>query len=294
MTVVANCDDVMVTSAAWDSPNVRWIAAGCGWLGESTSCPRTSGAIVRSADGDWFAAKPLADRSTFRRPQPDWVLADDTAAATERGNGRAASASDGGNDRRGLMVASARAAEESGLPEGTVLPFELTLPGNANRGNAAQAVVAASLLGADTQAALSATTQVESVAGRYSTIRYGEHDVHLLLAKNPAGWQEALSMVDRQASGLVIATNGQVADGVDLSWIWDVRFEHFEDLAVKASGERGADLAVRLGYAEVEHELIKDPLAAIRACPPGQVEVLANYTAFRDLKRALERQKAED
>ena len=44
---------------------------------------------------------------------------------------------------------------------------------------------------------------------------------------------------------------------------------------------------MRLTYAEVEHELIKDPITAIKACPPGRVEVLANYTAFRDLKKAL-------
>ena len=48
-----------------------------------------------------------------------------------------------------------------------------------------------------------------------------------------------------------------------------------------------ADLAVRLLYADIDHELIADPVKAIRACPPGRVEVLANYTAFRDLKKAL-------
>ena len=124
---------------------------------------------------------------------------------------------------------------------------------------------------------------------RYSTVQLGERSVHLLLAKNPAGWQEALSMVDRTADGLVIAVNGQVADGEDLSWLWDVKFEDFENLSVKAAGERGTDLAVRLMYAGIDHDLVPDPLDAIRACPPGRVEVLANYTAFRDLKKALNR-----
>lgn len=100
-------------------------------------------------------------------------------------------------------------------------------------------------------------------------------------------------MVDRSADGLVIAVNGQVADGTDLSWLWDVKFEDLNELSVKAAGERGTDLAVRLTYAEVDHELIKDPVAAIKACPPGRVEVLANYTAFRDLKKALNREVAK-
>lgn len=285
MTIVANCDDVMVTSAAWDSPNVVWVSAGLGWQGESTSCPRTGGAIIRremsnssgpkASDSpssqptnhvDWYAAKPLPDGSEFRRPSPDYSMTPD-----------------------GLRVDSASAAEATRLPVGTILPLTLSLPGDANRGNAAQAVVAALTLGVDVKKGLSATENVESVAGRYSTVAYAGRDVHLLLAKNPAGWQEALSMVDRSADGLVIATNGQVADGVDLSWLWDVRFENLDELAVVAAGERGADLAVRLGYAGVRHQLVKDALKAITTCPPGRVEVLANYTAFRDLKRALDR-----
>ena len=96
-------------------------------------------------------------------------------------------------------------------------------------------------------------------------------------------------MVDRTADSLVISVNGQEADGIDLSWLWDVRFENFSDTAVFCAGERGTDLSVRLTYAGVEHQLIHDPLEAIRACPPGRVEVLANYTSFRDLFRELRR-----
>ena len=83
-----------------------------------------------------------------------------------------------------------------------------------------------------------------------------------------------------------------MADGEDLSWLWDVKFEDFDDVAVVAAGERGTDLAVRLTYASIEHELVKNTLDAIRACPPGRVEVLANYTAFRDLKRDLAKASA--
>ena len=74
---------------------------------------------------------------------------------------------------------------------------------------------------------------------------------------------------------------------MDLSWLWDVRFESFEGVSVYASGERAADLSVRLTYAGIDHVLEPDPLTAIRRCPAGRVEVLANYTAFRDLSRAI-------
>ena len=258
MLVIANCDDVLMTSVAYDAPNVIWVAAGAGWLGDSVTCPRTGGQVVREPE-DWYAVKKLPDGREFRRPQPEWTV------------------SDGG-------IVS---------PAGTY-PLNLALPGRANRGNAAQAVAAAAeAFGIATDAAVTAVESIDDVAGRYSTITRGEHEIRLLLAKNPAGWQEALSMVDRSADGLVIATNGQVADGVDVSWLWDVRFEDFEGISVKAAGERGTDLAVRLVYADITHELIPDPVQAIDACPPGRVEVLANYTAFRDLKKALERDAAE-
>ena len=56
-----------------------------------------------------------------------------------------------------------------------------------------------------------------------------------------------------------------------------------------AAGERGTDLAVRLGYAGVGHTLVHDTMAAIASCPPGRVEVVANYTAFLQLQRRLAR-----
>jgi lipid II isoglutaminyl synthase (glutamine-hydrolysing) len=138
---------------------------------------------------------------------------------------------------------------------------------------------------------VAAVSRVDEVAGRYRTIPVGAHTVRMLLAKNPAGWQEALSMVDKDAAGVVISVNGQVPDGEDLSWLWDVRFErfeeHFKGIPVVAAGERGTDLAVRLGYAGVEHTLVHDTLAAIASCPPGRVEVVANYTAFLQLQRRI-------
>lgn len=247
--VVANCDDVLITSAAYDCPQVIWVAAGGGWSGDSVSCPRSGEVIVR--DGShWYSTG-----TDFKRPSPQWWFDDDTLYG----------------------------------PDGLELPMRLALPGAVNRGNAAQAIAAAVALGADPDAAVAAAAAVDEVAGRYRIVDMGEHRVRLLLAKNPAGWQEALSMVDIDADGVVIAVNGQVPDGEDLSWLWDVNFEHFVDKPVVAAGERGTDLAVRLGYAGVRHTLVHDTVKAIAACPPGRVEVVANYTAFLQLNRALAR-----
>jgi lipid II isoglutaminyl synthase (glutamine-hydrolysing) len=251
--VVANCDDVLMTSAAYDSPHVVWVAAGGSWANDSVSCPRSGEVIVRDPpckEGHWYSTG-----ADFKRPSPQWWFDHETLYG----------------------------------PDGLALPMRLALPGAVNRGNAAQAVAAAVTLGADPAKAVASVSQVDEVAGRYRTVRIGSHEARVLLAKNPAGWQEALSMVDKRAAGVVIAVNGQVPDGEDLSWLWDVRFEHFGNTAVVAAGERGTDLAVRLGYAGVEHTLVHDTVAAIAACPPGRVEVVANYTAFLQLQRALAR-----
>jgi UDP-N-acetylmuramyl tripeptide synthase len=270
--VIANCDDVLMTSAAYDSPRVVWVAAGGSWANDSVSCPRSGEIIVR--DGThWYSTG-----TDFKRPSPQWWFDDSHLYG----------------------------------PDGLSLPMQLALPGAVNRGNAAQAVAAAVTLGADPAAAVAEVSRVDEVAGRYRTVRVGAHTVRVLLAKNPAGWQEALSMVDKNGAGVVIAVNGQVPDGEDLSWLWDVRFEQFvdeslarrasgtdESLARRASGtdeshvvaagERGTDLAVRLGYAGVEHTLVHDTMAAIASCPAGHVEVIANYTAFLQLNRVLSR-----
>jgi len=245
--IVVNCDDVLMTSAAYDCPRVVWVAAGGGWANDSVSCPRSGEVIVREGS-HWYSTG-----TDFARPSPQWW-----------------------HDSENLYG-----------PDGFIIPMQLSLPGTVNRGNAAQAVAAAVVMGADPSAAVAAVSGVDEVAGRYRTVQIGAHTARLLLAKNPAGWQEALSMVDKTAAGLVISVNGQVPDGEDLSWLWDVRFEHFEGTQVVAAGERGTDLAVRLGYAGVEHSLAHDTVAAIDSCPPGHVEVVANYTAFLQLQRRL-------
>ena len=287
MTVIANCDDVQVTSVAWDAPNVVWVSAGAGFVGDSTSCPRTGGHIVRTED-DWYAVKKLPDGREFRRPEPTWWVDKDGLSYGGDGAGAGSGAGSAGTGNTGVGSAG---ADNTGAGSRT-LPMNLQLPGRANRGNAAQAIAAAVVMDVPVKDALRAAEEVTDVAGRYSLVEFEGRTLRLMLAKNPAGWQEALSMIDRGVDSVVIAVNGQVADGQDLSWIWDVRFEDFEGQQVLAAGERGTDLAVRLGYAGVRHTLIKDTVDAVLACPPGRVEVLANYTAFRDLKRELERRGA--
>jgi UDP-N-acetylmuramyl tripeptide synthase len=174
--------------------------------------------------------------------------------------------------------------------DGVELPLRLKLPGGHNNANAASAVAAAESVGVTPGAAIDAISGIVDVCGRYRTVRRSGHSVRLILAKNPAGWLETLPLLGG-GDAVVIAVNAREADGKDLSWLWDVPFESLRDTRVVASGERAADLSVRLRYAEVDHETEPDPLAAVDALPAGSVQLVGNYTAFRDVTRRLDRDR---
>lgn len=270
--IVANCDDPLIVSAAADAKKVVWVAAGAGWGGDSAAYPR-GGRVVREGRS-WRLVSSCPDEplpELRERPLPDWRLEDIELLP------------EGAKGPRARLIG----------PQGPALDLRLQVPGRANLGNAAQAVAAALALGADPRAAAKAVSAVAEVAGRYSV-----HDVEgrlarIMLAKNPAGWQEAMSMVDPRIDQVVIGVNGQVPDGQDLSWLWDVDFSGLvkgRDAVprVIACGERGADLAVRLEYANVHCELVATPMEALARLERGRVEVLLNYTALRDFKTILD------
>jgi UDP-N-acetylmuramyl tripeptide synthase len=164
----------------------------------------------------------------------------------------------------------------------------LAIPGRFNLGNAGLALAAARLGGVAPLDAAPAMATTGEVAGRYRTVRVGNHEVRLLMAKNPAGWQASLDIVQPPPVPVVVAVNARVADGRDPSWLWDVPFESLDGRPVVAAGDRAHDLSVRLHYAGVRHEVRPgSALDAMRTFPAGPVDLIANYTAFSDVLAGL-------
>jgi UDP-N-acetylmuramyl tripeptide synthase len=144
-------------------------------------------------------------------------------------------------------------------------------------------------LGAQPDAAARAVGTVTEVAGRYRVARLDGVSIRLLLAKNPAGWREALGHLAPAPAPVIAAINARIADGHDPSWLWDVDFERLGGRFVVALGERRHDLAVRLHYADVEHvtaETLDEALVLVagspRHDPERAVDIASNYTAFQE------------
>jgi UDP-N-acetylmuramyl tripeptide synthase len=204
-------------------------------------------------------------------PAPDLEV----RAATPDGDGQAVVLSIGGED----------------------LSLGLQLPGVYNAYNAAAALLAARELGIPLEPAAAAAEASVPAWGRGQVIEYRGRRVRLLLVKNPAGFNQAIRLLDQVEGGapVMIAINDNVADGRDVSWLWDARVEDLASTGhqFSTSGIRALDMAVRLKYAGIEAGWAEpDPAAALQrfidGVPVGRVAyVVPTYTAMLDLLSLL-------
>jgi len=126
------------------------------------------------------------------------------------------------------------------------------------------------------------------VAGRYTQVERRGRQVRLLLAKNPAGWLEAFDVLDEPPVPVLLSVNAREPDGRDTSWLWDVDYRVLRGRPVLVTGERQLDLAVRLEADLVPFELADGIDAAVDRVD-GRLDVIANYTAFQQIRVALGR-----
>ena len=247
--VIANADDPLIAWAASAAPRVTWVAAGQRWHEDSWCCPEC-GSHLRRDELGWRCGE-----CGFARPASRWVLSD------------------------GAVI------DETGQ----VRELRLALPGVANQSNAVVALAVAAHFGAPVEQALPRLREVRSVAGRYTQVERHGRQVRLLLAKNPAGWLEAFDVLAPPPVPVLLAVNAQIPDGKDTSWLWDVDYRVLRGRPVYVSGERRLDLAVRLEADEIPFELVDGIDAAVSRVDAGELDVVANYTAFQQMRSILGR-----
>ncbi|MBO0824594.1 MAG: DUF1727 domain-containing protein, partial [Actinobacteria bacterium] len=151
------------------------------------------------------------------------------------------------------------------------------------------AMAAAGHFGVTADQALPPLRQVKSVAGRYTLVERQGRRVRLLLAKNPAGWLEAFDVLAPKPVPVLLAVNAQGPDGRDTSWLWDVDYRVLLGRGVYVSGERATDLAVRLEADQVPFEVVSGVDDAAGRTSGPELDVLANYTAFQQIRAMLGR-----
>jgi lipid II isoglutaminyl synthase (glutamine-hydrolysing) len=202
---------------------------------------------------------------------------------------------------------------------GGEIEIELPLPGLYNVYNALTAIAAVLRLGVEPGRVVAALGGMRAAFGRVETISIGDGRVSILLIKNPAGANEVLRTLAEEArsqfspdSGekceragggeddaagidLWIALNDRIADGRDVSWVWDADFEVLGGSVrrVTCAGTRAPEMALRLKYAGWPEELITvEPdiatsLDAAVAASTGRLFALPTYTALLELRKLL-------
>jgi UDP-N-acetylmuramyl tripeptide synthase len=195
---------------------------------------------------------------------------------------------------RGLDGSSFTLASPSGEAR-----VELSLPGLYNVYNALAAASLAIALGVAPSEIVGGLGRFSAAFGRFERITIGERRLLMLLIKNPAGANEAVrTIVDGGAPNVaVIALNDAIADGRDVSWIWDVDFEPLVgglDTLV-ATGSRAAELALRFAYGGLARDRI-EVVPSLEAALDrgleltpvgGELTLLPTYTAMLALRRIV-------
>ncbi len=206
------------------------------------------------------------------------------------------------------------------VPDGEI-EVSLPLPGLYNVYNALAAIAAALGLGVAPERIAAALGGMHAAFGRVETIPVDDKRVSILLIKNPAGANEVLRTLkleadrpsplsrsqfsadsadncERQGGGgidLWLALNDRIADGRDVSWVWDADFELLADAVrrVTCAGTRAPEMALRLKYAGWPEERIAiEPdiaasLDAAVAAAEDRLFALPTYTALLELRKLL-------
>ena len=282
-TLVVNADDAVVADLADGRP-------GAVALRTRRSTPRARKLLPHAADSKYCVrcGAPVRVRSRVCGPSRRLPLPELRAPS-----GRSSTSRVREIELRGLLASRFRLV----TPEGEA-DVELGLPGLYNVYNAAAAAGAALAAGASLADVRTGLERFSAAFGRFERIPAGGKSVVLLLVKNPAGANEVVRTLETGVPPvLVVALNDAIADGQDVSWIWDVDFEPLLEHAglVIVSGDRAAELGLRMAYGGLAEDRLEVIPSLEQALDRGlglleagtELVVLPTYTAMLALRGIL-------
>ena len=174
---------------------------------------------------------------------------------------------------------------------------ELAMPGLYNVYNAVAAAALAHSLGVSNETIVKGITAASPAFGRAESLQVAGRDCSIMLIKNPAGANEVLRTLasEQQSHDLLLVLNDRIADGRDISWIWDADFEPLASSggAIVCAGNRGTEMALRLKYAGVAGQRVVvtselgEALTAALAGGGERLVILPTYTAMLEVRELL-------
>lgn len=190
---------------------------------------------------------------------------------------------------------------------GVLEKLKKNIPGNYNSYNLTAAFALTSVLKINKQIIIKGLLSFKSAFGRVEKIKAGQKTINLYLVKNPTGFNEVIETLIQNKKKItpLIVINDLIADGTDVSWLWDVNFEKLVPYIKEAivSGTRADDMALRLKYTTffpviLRKERPKDPIVTIQpdlkkavsqllSTPSNDLYILPTYTAMLKVRKIL-------
>lgn len=285
--VVANADDPLVAAVAESTPgnvvlfgieSAQRMATEPEHASDVKACPRCGGPVIYDRIFLGHLGHYRCSRCAVARPRPDVTARD-------------------------VRLNGVRGSRFTLCPGGTELLISFPLPGMYNVYNAVGAAAAAHSLGVAPEHIQTGLEAATAAFGRMEPIDIDGAHAFLALAKNPTGLNEVLRTIVETPgpAHLLVMLNDNIADGRDVSWIWDADVEMLAGApaSILFSGTRAEDMALRFKYAgvlagenppvwevqKVTREAVK---RASREVRDGEtLFIVPTYTAMLDVRQVL-------
>lgn len=203
------------------------------------------------------------------------------------------------NDERKTLLM--KASEKNGLfnlqiktETGSIVTTKLPLDGFHNALNAAAVASGLGVLLENSDEAVQSLESMEVPFGRGERLELQGKSITVALVKNPSGFATNLETFVSNAKPecILFVVNDKIADGRDVSWLWDVTFKGVvpENTKMYASGIRAYDMAVRLKQDGLKSEVDTSVSAGIKKVmqsSSSNVVIIPTYTALYEVREAL-------
>ena len=283
-TVILNSDDPLVASLSsyvTDKRNVVYfgiealpskLATADHSVADSDRCPKCSERLIFSRVFYSHLGHYSCPTGHFDRPKPNFVISK-------------------------LFENGSKGSKFEISISGKRTSIALNLPGVYNLYNGLAAIASLSTSKADINTIEKSLAQSKAAFGRFEEISWRGKKIILLLIKNPTGCTQVLEtfLVNSTKPKILLAINDDFADGRDISWLWDVKFELLKNLSatIVTTGTRAAEMSLRLHYADIASTQHSDTEEALEryadTLSHGETGyILPTYTAMLRIRKALE------